>query len=173
MKKLEIKTNNGKKAIMCLMLVMAFSFSHSIIMSQSLTDFNEILNQQNTSKSTNQEVIKLQSYYLDYNPVLVISEKGIKKSEKNICKVAEVSIENIEKLYLSTSEYSDVEYLKINVYESSTIQALDLSRMNSFGNLNYILFQLDYNSSARVLNSLIVNQTKKPITSYYLVSIPE
>ncbi|NLB86072.1 MAG: hypothetical protein GX793_03305 [Bacteroidales bacterium] len=160
-----------KLTISTLAFILILFLSHSLI-SQNLIDFNQVLNQETYKKSSNTEYQSLKSYYVDYTPSLLIGNEKTQKSDPLTCRVADISISNLDKLYEKNPDYSEVEFLKIYVKQNDKSQNLDISALSQFEKLKHILFEFDYNININEINNLIRNYSKSPVSIYYYISIP-
>ncbi|MDD3686855.1 MAG: hypothetical protein PHE56_08830 [Bacteroidales bacterium] len=153
--------------------VIIMMFSANILNSQNISDFNQILSSESYSKSTNSEIQELKSFYQDYHPTVIIGNDEIKKSEEAKCKVLDLSVRELELLYINNSVYYDIEFIKISINKSDRIKSLDFSNLSSFKNLKYVLFQFDYQPDKTLLSNLVSNHQGSIPSLYFLVSIPE
>lgn len=152
---------------MIIAVIMVFLMSSTILSSQNILNFEEFM----TQKSMNESEIdksELKSLYYNNNPSHYF--KNNLTSKNSSPEVGFIDMSDINKLYQSNTIHSSIKLLVVNYNTSGT--SLDLSRLQNFSSLDYIIIKCESNCVASTLKSSFVGNSRKKINLFYFIEIP-
>ncbi|WP_424494027.1 hypothetical protein [Salinimicrobium sp. GXAS 041] len=118
------------------------------------------------------EIEELEKLVYGSNATIIISNTGAQILGSGVPTVAVFDTNNLQALQKSNPDFNSVRLLKLKVDSSADLKrSIDLSSLNEFSNLKYILIQCAFNCSSSQLQNIFSNVGNKRIV--YMIATPK
>lgn len=146
--------------------------NNSYLYGQSPIQIDNYLENNIAPKSSNADIENLRNLYYDFNATVILSKGNMKVVGQNAPKVILINLSDIDVVYENISDYSEIEILIVSIENEKSL-SLDLSKLNHFPKLKYIVFKSNVVVNSKDINSFIVNAKEVNYTLLYDISIAE
>lgn len=125
---------------------------------------------------------KLKTLVTGLNPAVYLNGSGINIYGPGTSRVVYTDAAYVATLYGQRTEFGTVELIEIRLKSAADESTrLDITRLNGFDNLKYILLTYEYNACTgsndacldEKTSLIVTNRSDNPVTILYRLSIPE
>jgi hypothetical protein len=160
--------------LVCLVAVMLV-FTASRLSAQNVTELGNLLNNLKSSKSSleHAKAVQIESLCYDYQATVHVTVEGITVFGADP-KRAETDGTALNKLTTAHPSFAQVEMLVIRLADlSETVSPLDLSLLQSFSNLKFVLLLCEFSCTEGSVGNFIAPDPHRAIDVLFTVSIPD